>query len=129
MWARLSKWAAVAGPTFGATNGPRSVRACKRQRTRSERPSDPLFLLSNRAGRLTAPPFGGECFLVRPESERCGTSSSPRLRRVQIALDSLADLPAETLDAVEEPIREFCRSLELFVGHLAGKTEASRARG
>ena len=29
-----------------------------------------------------------------------------------LALESLADLPAETRAAVEEPIREFCSSLE-----------------
>jgi hypothetical protein len=36
----------------------------------------------------------------------------------QIALESLDELPPETVEAVEEPIKEFCRRLEPFVGHL-----------
>jgi hypothetical protein len=42
----------------------------------------------------------------------------------KLALDSLDELPPETVEAVEEPVREFCRRLEPFVGHLAGEAEA-----
>jgi hypothetical protein len=37
----------------------------------------------------------------------------------QLALESIDDLPTATADAVGEPIREFCRALEPYVGHLA----------
>ena len=36
----------------------------------------------------------------------------------QLALESITDLPAETADAVDEPIRAFCQALEPYVGHL-----------
>jgi hypothetical protein len=36
----------------------------------------------------------------------------------QLALESLEDLPPDTVQAVEKPVREFCGSLEPFVGHL-----------
>lgn len=39
----------------------------------------------------------------------------------QLALGSIADLPAETAEAVAEPIREFCRKLEPYVGALADR--------
>lgn len=39
----------------------------------------------------------------------------------QLALESIADLPPETADAVAEPIRVFCRTLEPHVGHLADR--------
>jgi hypothetical protein len=41
----------------------------------------------------------------------------------KLALESVDDLPRETAAAVEEPIREFCRRLEPFVGHLAETLE------
>jgi hypothetical protein len=47
----------------------------------------------------------------------------------QLALDSLSELPAETVEAVEEPIKEFCRQLEPFVGHLSDKASASGPSG
>lgn len=37
----------------------------------------------------------------------------------RLALGSIDDLPAATAEAVGEPIREFCRALEPYVGHLA----------
>jgi hypothetical protein len=43
----------------------------------------------------------------------------------KLALSTLADLPRETMEAVEEPIREFCHSLEPFVGHLTDTLEES----
>jgi hypothetical protein len=43
----------------------------------------------------------------------------------QLALGTLGDLPRETVEAVEEPIREFCHSLEPFVGHLADRPESA----
>jgi hypothetical protein len=46
-----------------------------------------------------------------------------------VALDALPELPAETVEAVEEPIKEFCRRLEPFVGHLVDKAEASGPGG
>ncbi|HKN62865.1 MAG TPA: hypothetical protein VJV76_00895 [Gaiellaceae bacterium] len=39
----------------------------------------------------------------------------------RLALESISDLPAETADAVAEPIRTFCRALEPYVGHLADR--------
>lgn len=36
----------------------------------------------------------------------------------RLALESIADLPAETADAVTEPIQAFCQALEPYVGHL-----------
>jgi hypothetical protein len=47
----------------------------------------------------------------------------------KLALDSLDELPPETVEAVEEPIKEFCRNLEPFVGHLVDKAEASGPGG
>jgi hypothetical protein len=47
-----------------------------------------------------------------------------------LALESLDELPPETAEAVEEPLREFCRRLEPFVGHLVnGKEPPFRKRG
>jgi hypothetical protein len=46
-----------------------------------------------------------------------------------LALDSLHELPAETVEAVEEPIREFCRRLRPFVGHLTDDAETSEPVG
>ena len=42
----------------------------------------------------------------------------------RLALDSIADLPAETADAVTEPIRAFCHALEPYVGHLTADDSA-----
>ena len=39
----------------------------------------------------------------------------------RLALESIPDLPAATADAVADPIREFCRTLEPFVAHLADR--------
>jgi len=39
----------------------------------------------------------------------------------QLALESIPDLPAETAEAVADPIREFCQKLEPFVDHLAAR--------
>ena len=36
----------------------------------------------------------------------------------RLAFESISDLPAETADAVTEPIHEFCQALEPYVGHL-----------
>jgi hypothetical protein len=36
----------------------------------------------------------------------------------RLALESIDDLPAETADAVTEPIHAFCRALEPYVDHL-----------
>lgn len=36
----------------------------------------------------------------------------------RLALESIADLPAETADAVTEPIHAFCQAFEPYVGHL-----------
>jgi hypothetical protein len=36
----------------------------------------------------------------------------------RLALESIADLPAETAGAVTEPIHEFCNALEPYVSHL-----------
>jgi hypothetical protein len=47
----------------------------------------------------------------------------------QIALDSLSELPAQTVEAVEEPIKEFCRRLEPFVGDLSNKAQVSGPDG
>jgi len=47
----------------------------------------------------------------------------------QIALDSLSELPTQTVQAVEEPIKEFCRRLEPFVGHLTEEAQASGPGG
>lgn len=41
----------------------------------------------------------------------------------KLALEAVDDLPRETAEAVEEPIREFCRRLEPFVGHLTETSE------
>jgi hypothetical protein len=43
----------------------------------------------------------------------------------KLALESLDELPTETVEAVEEPVREFCRRLEPFVGHLVDEADAS----
>jgi hypothetical protein len=43
----------------------------------------------------------------------------------KIALEAIDDLPQDAAEAVEEPIREFCRRLEPFVGNLLNA--ASRA--
>jgi hypothetical protein len=57
------------------------------------------------------------------------TDAEQALRRAYIAcklaLGTLDDLPRETMEAVEEPIREFCHSLEPFVGHLANTPEST----
>jgi hypothetical protein len=42
-----------------------------------------------------------------------------------LALESLHELPGETVEAVEEPIREFCRRLKPFVGHLTDEAGTS----
>jgi hypothetical protein len=47
----------------------------------------------------------------------------------KLALDSLGDLPPETVEAVEEPVKEFCRRLEPFVAPLLDKVEASGPGG
>jgi len=47
----------------------------------------------------------------------------------QLALGTLDDLPQQTMEAVEQPIREFCRSLEPFVGHLTNTAETSSRTG
>ena len=47
----------------------------------------------------------------------------------QLALESVHDLPGEIAEAVEEPIREFCRALDPFVGHLREKAETSEWGG
>jgi hypothetical protein len=47
----------------------------------------------------------------------------------KLALDSLDDLPPETVEAVEEPVREFCRRLEPFVAPLLDEAEATGAGG
>ena len=39
----------------------------------------------------------------------------------RLALESISDLPAETADAVTEPIRAFCQALEPYVGHLTDR--------
>lgn len=39
----------------------------------------------------------------------------------RLALESIGDLPAETAEAVTEPIHEFCQALEPYVGHLTGR--------
>ena len=36
----------------------------------------------------------------------------------RLALESISDLPAETAEAVTDPIHEFCQALEPYVGHL-----------
>jgi hypothetical protein len=47
----------------------------------------------------------------------------------QIALQSIEDLPAETAEAVGQPIRDFCRALEPYVGHLADRDPHRTATG
>jgi hypothetical protein len=42
-----------------------------------------------------------------------------------IALEALSGLPAETIEVVEEPLREFCRCLAPFVEHLSGEADGS----
>ena len=42
-----------------------------------------------------------------------------------LALDAVGELPSETAEAVEEPIREFCRRLEPFVAHLLDSAESA----
>jgi len=46
-----------------------------------------------------------------------------------LALESLPELPAETVEAVEKPIREFCQRLKPFVGHLVDTAEATGPGG
>ena len=43
----------------------------------------------------------------------------------KLALESLPELPTETVEAVEEPLKEFCRRLEPFVQPLMDTAEAS----
>ena len=45
----------------------------------------------------------------------------------QLALDSIEDLPRETAEAVQEPIREFCRRLGPFVEPLRDIAETGAA--
>jgi hypothetical protein len=40
-----------------------------------------------------------------------------------LALESLHDLPQATVEAIEEPIRDFCSSLKPFVAHLTDKPQ------
>jgi hypothetical protein len=46
-----------------------------------------------------------------------------------LALESLDELPPETVEAVEEPVKEFCRRLEPFVAPLLDKAGPSGPGG
>lgn len=47
----------------------------------------------------------------------------------KIALEAIDDLPQETAEAVEEPLREFCRRLGPFVGNLPDAASGASRMG
>lgn len=47
----------------------------------------------------------------------------------KLALEAIGDLPQETAEAAEEPIREFCQRLEPFVGNLPDATSGASRTG